>query len=193
MRCERSAGSRRRSLHAVPDNAGTGCAAGCRTHAALSPRAGAPEPEIPRSAAEAARKGLETRLRSDRVWYRAEGKHARAGKCGASGGCPGAAGTPPADRTISELPMTFLRIMFVKEHPYLYRQTNVRHGKQVKSYCTYLGPVAGGVPWGVRSRPQEAKGVRGDAHAARRCHRSARVRGDRGADHARDGDRCRAA
>lgn len=54
--------------------------------------------------------------------------------------------------------MTFIRIMFVKEHPYLYRQTNVRFGKQVKSYCTYLGPVAGGVPWGVRSRPRKPRG-----------------------------------
>jgi hypothetical protein len=53
--------------------------------------------------------------------------------------------------------MTFLRIMFVKEHPYLYRQTNVRYGKQLKSYCTYLGPVAGGVPWGVRERPRKPR------------------------------------
>ncbi|MGK2953259.1 MAG: hypothetical protein ACSLEZ_12850 [Thiobacillus sp.] len=50
--------------------------------------------------------------------------------------------------------MSFFRIMFVKEHPYLYRQTNHRQGAKVISQCEYIGRVAGGVPLGVQSRPR---------------------------------------
>lgn len=53
--------------------------------------------------------------------------------------------------------MTFFRIMFVKEHPYLYRQTNHRQGAKVISHCEYIGRVGGGVPLGVQSRPRKPR------------------------------------
>lgn len=62
--------------------------------------------------------------------------------------------------------MTFLRIMFVKEHPYLYRQTNSRNGAKVISHCEYLGRVGGGVPWGVQSRPRKPRAF-GEARTPR--------------------------
>lgn len=53
--------------------------------------------------------------------------------------------------------MTFFRVMFVKEHPYLYRQTNHRHGAKVVSQCEYIGRLGGGVPLGVQSRPRKPR------------------------------------
>ena len=51
-----------------------------------------------------------------------------------------------------------LRVMFVKERPYLYRQHNIRIGTKVRPLiCQYLGPLAGGVPWGVQSRPRKPR------------------------------------
>lgn len=32
-----------------------------------------------------------------------------------------------------------------------------RHGARVKSSCEYIGPVSGGVPWGVQSRPRKPR------------------------------------
>ena len=52
----------------------------------------------------------------------------------------------------------FLRVMFVKERPYLYRQHNIRIGDKVRPLiCQYLGPLAGGVPLGVQSRPRKPR------------------------------------
>lgn len=53
--------------------------------------------------------------------------------------------------------MSFFRIMFVKEHPYLYRQTNHRQGAKVISHCEYIGRLGGGVPLGVQSRPRPSR------------------------------------
>jgi hypothetical protein len=52
--------------------------------------------------------------------------------------------------------MSFIRTKTIKGKQYLYRQTNVRVGKKVRSIMEYMGTTSGCAPGGVTDRRDRA-------------------------------------
>ena len=52
--------------------------------------------------------------------------------------------------------MSFIRTKTIKGKQYLYRQTNVRVGKKVRSIMEYIGTTSGCAPGGVTDRHDRA-------------------------------------